>query len=112
MSIRTLPALSQRLRRLMAIGVATAGIGFVAVPAADAQAPNDTTASGEPVASRACPLPDQRTATDAQDPLFTGTDTDRQILFYAAFRIAEFPCDFPRDFRPGLDGALGAYHPI
>lgn len=99
MSILTHPALSQRLRRLMAIGVATAAIGVVAVPAADAQAPNDTSASGEPVAPRACPLPDQRTATDAQGPLFTGTDPDRQILFYAAFRIAKFPCDFPRDFR-------------
>ena len=103
-------------RRLAAVGiVAAAGAFAVVVPAtvvsaqqAPAPAPTSVTttpaaapspANGSGQLGRVCPLPDERTAADNQDPLFTGTDPDRQILFYAAFRMAEYPCDYPRDFR-------------
>ena len=94
--------MSKFFTRVTATAVAALALALVASDASSAQTPGadgtDTGTNNSQIARR-CPLPDEAPAVDPNDPLFTGSDGKRDIRFFAAFRMAEFPCEYPRDFR-------------
>lgn len=91
----------RRPRRVNRLLLVLAAVATMVLTSLNGLAPASAAAAPRASAKGAhCPLPDEQ--LNASDNPYNGSDSSRKLLYYNAFRMARFPCDYPKEFRTVL----------